>query len=270
MNPVYNLSETVSICSGESYTFPDGTTQDDITATILHASNLVTIDDCDSIITTTVNVNPVYNLSESVELCSGESYTFPDGTTQEDIISSVSYSSNLITIDGCDSIIITNIDIASVDISLSQTGATLIANAVGADYQWIDCDNMNSEKSGETSQSFTALQSGNFAVIITENGCSDTSDCYNVIVSGIEESLFEKNIVLYPNPVTDVASIILPDYYSEVHIAVFNMQGQMVLDQLQETEQNSLQLDLNELDPGIYLIYIYANTESAVLRIIKD
>ncbi|NOQ27344.1 MAG: hypothetical protein GQ564_18435, partial [Bacteroidales bacterium] len=110
-NPVYNLTETGSICSDESYTFPDGTTQKNITTQVIYVSNLQTVFGCDSIIETTVNVNPIYNLSETVLINSGDSYTFPDGTEQNYITSQVIYTSNLLTDLGCDSIIETTVKI---------------------------------------------------------------------------------------------------------------------------------------------------------------
>jgi hypothetical protein len=138
VEPDYNIPQSVTLCSGSSYTFPDGNTLNNITATITYVSNFETVYGCDSLVTTTVNINPVYNITEQVSICSGESYTFPDGTTRDNIISSLSHTSNLVTIDGCDSIIVTNIDIAEVDVSVIQSGETLTSSATDADYQWID------------------------------------------------------------------------------------------------------------------------------------
>ena len=111
VNPVYNLTETVSVCSGDSYTFPDGSTQNNITSTVVYTSNLLTGASCDSVIVTTVNVNPIYNQSETVSVCSGDSYTFPDGTTQNNITSTVVYTSSLQTATTCDSIIVTTVNV---------------------------------------------------------------------------------------------------------------------------------------------------------------
>ena len=111
VNPTYNLTETQLICSGDSYAFPDGTTQSNITSQVVYTSNLQTVNSCDSIIITTVNVNPTYNLTEIQSICSGDSYTFPNGTTQSNIISQVIYTSNLQTVSSCDSVIITTVNV---------------------------------------------------------------------------------------------------------------------------------------------------------------
>ena len=78
VNPTYDLSETTSACDGESYTFPDGSMQT-ISSQVVHTSNLLTVvTNCDSIITTTVNVNPTYTENVTIEICDGDSVYLED------------------------------------------------------------------------------------------------------------------------------------------------------------------------------------------------
>ena len=86
----------------------------------------------------------------------------------------------------CDTIYTTTLSIETVDSTVVQNGATLNANMTGADYQWLDCDNNLAVIAGETSQSFTPSVTGNYAVVVTLNGCSDTSACFLVDYTGIE------------------------------------------------------------------------------------
>ncbi|MBA7653342.1 hypothetical protein ES703_61190 [subsurface metagenome] len=269
VHPVFNLSETATVCSGDSYTFPDGTTQSNITSTLVYSSNLLTEEGCDSIIVTTVNVNPQYNLTETFAICSGDSYTFPDGTIEENITAPVSHTINLVAVNGCDSIVVTNVDITMIDVSVTQDGATLTANTAGADYQWIDCGD-GSPVAGENGQSFYATQSGDYAVVISENGCTSTSDCYNVTaIAGIEEKRFESEIQVFPNPTQDKITINLPDHYNAT-ISVISMQGQSVLEQSFDNGQSSIELELKDLEPGMYLIRVNAGNNTAILRILKE
>jgi len=76
-----------------------------------------------------------------------------------------------------------NVTVTAVNTSVTQAGYTLTANANGAGYVWINC-NGNIPVSGQTSQSFTVTATGNYAVIVTQNACSDTSNCVLVDVSG--------------------------------------------------------------------------------------
>lgn len=270
VNPVYALNETIMVCSGDSYIFPDGYTESNITSTVMHISNLPAVNGCDSLITTTITVNQVYNLSESVTLCAGSGYTFPDGTTQDNIVNPVSHTSILSNIYGCDSTIVTNIEIAEVNVFLSQSGLTLTADATDADYQWIDCD-INSPIYGETGQSFIADQTGNYAVIVSENGCSDTSECYGIDITGMEDNLMGSGIKAYPNPAKDKLSISLSDNNSQyTTVTVINLRGQIVLEQVFELEEDVIELDLHDLGSGMYLIRLNTDNMNNLLKIRKE
>lgn len=121
VNPTYLINESFTICSGTDYTFPDGSSQTNITATVLHVSNLQTTLGCDSLISTTINVNPVYNLTETVTVCPGNNYTFPDGSTQNNITATSIHTSSLATTLGCDSIIVTTVNVSQDSSTIAQT-----------------------------------------------------------------------------------------------------------------------------------------------------
>ena len=267
VNPVYNLSETVTVCSGDSYLFPDGTTQSNITAQVIHTSNLQTTLLCDSIITTTVNVNPVYNLTETATVCSGDNYLFPDGTTQSNITAQVIHTSNLQTALLCDSIITTTVDVTDVDVTVSQNGATLTANATGAAYQWLDCGNGLSSVTGETSQTFTAIVNGNYAVEIEQSGCIDTSACYNVTSIFIPNESFAKEINVFPNPTNGALKIDLGNEYRKIDVTISDLQGRILM----ESEFDLVQIIAFQFEesPGVYIMLIKADTREATIRLMR-
>ncbi|MEX1191666.1 MAG: hypothetical protein WEA99_06795, partial [Brumimicrobium sp.] len=91
--------ETATICQGNTYTFPDGTTSSTATT---HTSNLSSVNGCDSIIETTLDIVNTFNTSETASICQDDTYTFPDGTTSS---TATSHTSNLSSVNGCDSII---------------------------------------------------------------------------------------------------------------------------------------------------------------------
>ena len=78
---------------------------------------------------------------------------------------------------GSSSAQILNVTVRTVNTSVTQSGLTLTANAAGSGYVWINCSNY-APVGGQTSQSFTAPDVGNYAVIVTQNSCSDTSACF--------------------------------------------------------------------------------------------
>ncbi len=107
---------------------------------------------------------------------------------------------------GCDSIITLNLSVAPDDVSVTRDGQTLTATETNATYQWINCAD-NSVITGAINQNFTPNLPGVFAVIITQNGCSDTSDCVPVWPAGIATHEGESGFRMYPNPVYDRLTI---------------------------------------------------------------
>lgn len=139
--------------------------------------------------------------SQTVAICEGEDYTFPDGNLINNITADTTYTSYFPSvINGCDSASVeTNIAVTMVDETITLTGLTLTSNvSSGALYQWIDCDNNMSAIITGNSQSFTATANGNYALAINQSGCPDTSACININSVSLDE--INSNIAFYPNP----------------------------------------------------------------------
>ncbi|MFM9985255.1 MAG: T9SS type A sorting domain-containing protein [Flavobacteriales bacterium] len=113
------------------------------------------------------------------------------------------YVDSLFTIHGCDSIV--NITISNVDapnLNVLANGNTLTSQQSGAAYQWLDCNNNFEPLSGANSQSFSPPVSGSYAVEVTINECSYTSECVDITIIGVEEQNL-LDLVIYPNPASD-------------------------------------------------------------------
>lgn len=74
------------------------------------------------------------------------------------------------------------VTINGLDLTTTLATPTITSNATGVTYQWIDCAT-NTPISGETNQNYTATVSGDYAVIIDNGSCLDTSACVNVFVA---------------------------------------------------------------------------------------
>ncbi len=107
----FSVQNSVSVCQGSAFTFPDGSSQV-ITSDIDQISSFTSVNGCDSIVMTSINVLPTYNSAQSIELCEGSSYTWPDGTSSV-VLDSQSQTSTLNSQFGCDSIIVTSVNIFS-------------------------------------------------------------------------------------------------------------------------------------------------------------
>lgn len=250
INTSYDLNESTSICQGEDYTFPDGSIQTINSQTVYTSALQTLVSGCDSIIETTVNINPTYDMTETVSVCAGDSYTFPDGSTQNNITSQVVYVSAMATQSFvCDSTIETTVNVTSLDNSTSLNGNTITANQAGATYRWLDCDNGNSVIPGETDQSFTG-GNGNYAVEITNGNCVDTSACTMIITVGIDQAM-NSNISIYPNPTQDIINI--KGLSGAFTVEILNTVGEVVL-----TDTRSI-IDVRDLAKGPYLVQIRSN-----------
>jgi gliding motility-associated-like protein len=108
---VYNTTENNTVCTGGSYTYPDGTVSTNITANESHISNLSTVAGCDSIITTNITINSAFTTTENFNICEGTNYTYPDGTVSTNITVNESHVSTFVSTLGCDSLVTTNLTV---------------------------------------------------------------------------------------------------------------------------------------------------------------
>lgn len=124
-----------------------------------------------------------------------ESYTWIDGVTYTS--SNNTATDTLINAAGCDSIVTLDLTINPMPSNnVIQNGATLTADQFGPMYQWVNCDSAFAVIPGATNQSFTPMNTGNYALIVNLNGCVDTSACYLVDYTGMEEVTTNKKSLL--------------------------------------------------------------------------
>ncbi len=128
----------------------------------------------------------------------------------------------------------------TVDTSVTQNKNTLTANATNATYQWYDCE-AGMIVTGETAVSFTPTSSGEYAVIVTDitSGCKDTSSCYSVMITGVEEYQSD-HLIVYPNPANNQISVSIDEYRGPANVLIYDLHGRLVL---------SNNLSINGIEP---------------------
>lgn len=185
-------------------------------------------------------------------------YTADNNTATFNIIGGAS--------NGGDSVVSLNLTINTVVSSVTQVGKVLNADESGAMYQWINCPEMT-PINGAISQSYNAEIDGNYAVIVTKDGCIDTSICHSIITSGIIGNNFGNKLLLYPNPINCNFSIDLGKSYNILKISLTDINGKIVQS---KTYRNSqlLNLELNK-SPGIYNLVIESIEKKAIIRLVK-
>jgi uncharacterized repeat protein (TIGR03803 family) len=177
------------------------------------------------------------------------------------------YTDTIPNCHGCDSIITLNLTIPEIDISVSQVGSVLSANAADATYQWIDY-NGKSPVQGEIQQTFTPQISGTFAVVVTQAGCADTSDAFVVNITETNSNYLADEISVLPNPAHDRVTVDLGRVYLWAEIQIIHPDGRM-LRKVQMKNDRKTNITLPD-GPGYYLVVIHAANNSVVKKIVKQ
>lgn len=195
----------------------------------------------------------------SIDAC--DAYTF-NGVTYT--TNNNTATDTLVNSHGCDSIVTLDLSIILIDASTNANGDTIRANAFGASYQWINCLD-NSIIAGATEQEFMATETGDYAVVVSENGCTDTSDCVSVTVVnvGVKDS-YQNNMSIYPNPTSGVVIISELQLNSD-EVIIFDVSGKEVFRIL----PSSTSIDLSLLDEGVYFLEIQRSNEILRGKLIK-
>jgi hypothetical protein len=256
VNPSYNYTDSVFICSDGIYNWHGS----DYSLAGIYYDSLQTVHGCDSIYTLVLAVSPVYHFSDSIAICNGEVLNWHGN----DYAMPGTYYDSLLSVYGCDSVYVMSLAVFYVDTSLTVSDTSITANATGTTYQWADCDNGYAPIAGEINQVFTAFENGNFAVIITQSGCTDTSACVPITSIGILENTFRSNIILFPNPTDGELTLDVRCQMSDVKcqkfvVEVYDISGQLLM---RENASGKTVFDISDYNDGMYFVSII--TENGV------
>lgn len=208
---------------------------------------------------------PVIGYTTTASLCEGESYEFNGEELTEPGVYTATFSTGGL----CDSTVVLQLVQSSVDNGVVQSGSTLIATASEADFQWYSCGTTgNTLIAGATGQYYQATAVGQYAVEVTQDGCSLLSDCYTVTSIGIEERVLPL-FTLSPVPVEDVLNVELIRSARRATASIVDMTGRAVLEQDLGAARKA-SLDVSELPSGAYFVRVQADGESRVSRFVRQ
>jgi hypothetical protein len=257
-----NLSSqsTISLESCDEVTFNDET----FSTTGTYSQTLTNVAGCDSVVTIDILLNEASTetiLSESCETVTVNNETYSTTGT---------YTQNLTNASGCDSILTIEVQINALEAIVELDEQTLTSQNETGLIEWFDCDEGVSIE-GENGLTFNPSKSGSYALILSSEICSDTSDCLTLeITSGIKEVPLESNLRVFPNPVYDFVLIEKPEDTHLSSIRVFDASGKSY--KIQHSENNNLiKIDLNEIPPSLYYIQLLFREKSpSLVKIIKN
>ncbi|MFK7786294.1 MAG: T9SS type A sorting domain-containing protein, partial [Crocinitomicaceae bacterium] len=256
VDPVYSVNESVSICQGDSILL--GGQYQSIAGT--YTDSLQSINSCDSIVHTTLNINLTYATIDYETICDGDSilifgqYQWSPGV----------YIDSLQSINGCDSLLQVDLTVNSVNTIVSSNDTSVTSNAVGATYQWLDCDNGFAIISGENTSTFFPSSNGTYAVLVEQQGCLDTSDCVVISNLGVDHNILFQNVSIFPNPSTGIVNIHFGDL-ADVRLEIFDPRGNIFYENYMVPDDvEQLELDF---PAGVYLIRLCTGPDCKVYRI---
>ena len=258
-------SQTLTECDGFSITVGSNT----YTTTGVYTDTLTgaAANGCDSIHTTNLTVLSPLTGTVNNSICNGDSIivngnvynvSTPTGT---EVITNVGPNN-------CDSTVTVNLNITTVDVSTITNNDTITANATGAIYQWLDCNNNYTTIGGETNQMFIVSNTGSYAVEITQNGCVDTSNCENIIITGLNTLDNNDVIKVYPNPTKGVINVGFKRVTEKVNYKLISIDGRLIDSGI--IFDKSIKLNLMNESKGLYFLEIKNDIKITRIKIIKQ
>ncbi|HLP92787.1 MAG TPA: T9SS type A sorting domain-containing protein [Saprospiraceae bacterium] len=257
--PVTEIS--AAICQGASYIYNGSI----LTLPGTYTFELSSAVGCDSVVALTLTVIPVTNTAISANICAGESYPFNGQLLTAPGI----YTAALESVNGCDSIVVLTLTQTIVNTNVTAQGNTLIAQATNATFQWINCAN-NQPIAGATSNTFTPSQTGNYAVVVTQNGCTATSNCTFIQVVSTTELMSADAWSIQPNPAATFTRLVFESpLTTELSLEIYDLSGRVLHRQYLAQGAVAADIDLNELPNGMLMVRLSAEQGVSVKRLVK-
>jgi hypothetical protein len=146
-----------------------------------------------------------------------------------------------------------------LDISTTLAAGTISSNQAGATYQWLDCNNSYAIIPGETSQDFTPLVNGSYAIKVSFAGCIDTSGCTTISNAGIEDNLLI-HARIFPNPASSWINIEFTGnvLLENATLQITDISGKRIMVPYQ-VNSGSMRLNIDQLSSGIYTYQLSNN-----------
>ncbi|GAB5557659.1 MAG: hypothetical protein SchgKO_18720 [Schleiferiaceae bacterium] len=239
-----------SIVACNSYTWVNGITYTESTDSVFF--EYPSSQYCDSTVELNLTIiKPVEGGYDSIVACNyyvwqnGQSYTY---STNSPFV--VLTGSN-----GCDSIHRLHLIINPFNPGIFRAGNYLYCNYPSGNFQWLDCDSGMVPIPGETGNIFFPSKNGSYALFMERDGCSDTTDCFDVEFIGLEESARDV-VSVFPIPVEDVLTIDSGDDFFIESYKMISPNGQVILQGDNSDSEKILSIDMAAFPRGLYFLQV--------------
>ena len=152
--------------------------------------------------------------------------------------------------------------------TITNSNNTLTTNLIGANYQWVDCNNSNAPISGATNQNYTPTSNGNYAVEVTENSCNGISNCIQISSLATNDYPLKNLISIYPNPVNN-NNIYLDCTLlnKEINIDIKDINGRQI-NTVSSIGSEVISINTTTYSKGLYFLSIKTNNQQQILKIL--
>jgi hypothetical protein len=207
VNQKYNQTEFINLCSGENYIFPDSFFLNNIVSNTTHIIYLITINGCDSIITTNINIINSTSSTSNYSICSNQ---IPYIWNTQSFSASGTYTASFTNSLGCDSIatliLVVNPNppiglIPDADTTICPgTNYILHAKYTSPQYSWaVNGTTISS------ADSLNILYKASYRLIVTDtNGCKSKDSVYINIMPNLFPIIIQNNAILTCTNVSNV------------------------------------------------------------------
>ena len=135
-------------------------------------------------------------------------------------------------------------------------------------FQWLDCENNFEPIPGQSNDTLMVTLPGTYALANGAGDCMDTSACVQVALTGIKFDETDREIHIFPNPVSSRLFINGFDGLPVSEINLRNAIGEKVY--TQRDMDSSASMDLSGCGPGLYFLEMrFTNGANYVFRVVK-
>jgi len=203
------------------------------------------------VVTLDLTINSSNTGTDVITAC--DSYTWIDGNTYTASNNIATYT--LTNAAGCDSTVTLDLNIESIDATVSLSSITIYALPGYDSYQWYKCTaNGPVVLNNETNDSIVITANGDYAVVINNNNCSDTSACVTVNTVGIRENN-QASLKLFPNPTLGIVKVERNNSSSPTssyQLQIVDSHGRLIQKSKVNFQVGAIVINLENYPSGVY------------------
>jgi len=259
------VSLTASVCEGNSYAFDNK----ELSTAGNYSATFKSADGCDSVVSLSLTINPVFEATETAAICQGETYAFAG----KQLSATGQYNNKLQSVTGCDSTIVLNLTVNPLpDVpTITQSKKMLTSSATTGNQWWKG----NTEISGGVDQTLAITEDGDYSVMVTNtNGCSSQSATFHATITAvpvIDAAGF--SCTIFPNPNKGLFMVEIESATNEtIQLELFSVDGKSIARQQlsQQSGRQSIQFGKENLTKGVYNLQVRYGSKTVNRKLVVN